>query len=218
MQPSACDALRRALRFAGLGLAVATLLWAAGFALFLATPWRPPGDPPQGAGIVVLTGGAGRVAEGLRLLDADPTSRLLVSGVYHATPLADLVRGEGRDAAALAGRVTLGRAARSTRGNAEETAAWARGEAIDTLVVVTSAYHMPRALLLLRRALPEARLVPRPIAPRGRSEPFGWLSPSELRFAASEYTKWLAALAGVTENPFPSPLRRGLRATAGQTP
>ncbi|MDW8442928.1 MAG: YdcF family protein [Acetobacteraceae bacterium] len=150
----------------------------------------------------MLTGGSGRVSEGLRLLEADASARLLVSGVHQSTALADLVRREGRDAEPLAARVTLGRAARSTRGNAEEAAAWARTQAIDTLVVVTSAYHMPRALLLLRRALPEARLVPHPVTPPALREPRGWLSPAFLRLAAGEYTKWLAALAGVTEDPF----------------
>lgn len=196
------QALCRVWRRAGLVLAAVPLLWGAGFGLFLAALPPDPADPPRGAGIVVLTGGTGRVGEGLRLLEADPSARLLVSGVHQATGFADLVRGEGRDGEALVGRVTLGRTARSTRGNAEETAAWARAEAIDTLIVVTSAYHMPRALLLLRRALPEARLVPHPVTPRAWREPWGRLSPASLRLAAQEYVKWLAALAGVTEDPF----------------
>ena len=199
------SALRRALRLAGATLAAAGLLWVGGFGLFLASLPPQPGDPPRGAGIVVLTGGAGRVDEGLRLLEADPSTRLLVSGVHPATGYADLVRGE-RDNETLAGRVTLGRSARSTRGNAEETAAWARTHGIDTLIVVTSSYHMPRALLLLRRALPEARLLPHPVTPPAWREPAGRLSPASLRLAAQEYLKWLAALAGVTEDPFaPAP-------------
>lgn len=211
------QALRRAVRRAGLVLAALSLPWGAGFALFLAALPPEPADPPRGAGIVVLTGGAGRVGEGLRLLEADPSARLLVSGVHEATGLADLMRGEGRDGEALAGRVTLGRTARSTRGNAEETAAWARTQAIDTLVVVTSAYHMPRALLLLRRALPEARLVPHPVTPPAWREPWGRLSPASLRLAAQEYVKWLAALAGVTEDPFAT-TRPGARTMARIAP
>ncbi len=200
------QALRRALRLAGATLAAAGLLWVGGFGLFLASLPPQPSDPPRGAGIVVLTGGAGRVDEGLRLLEADPSARLLVSGVHHTTAYADLVRGEGRASETLAGRVTLGRSARSTRGNAEETAAWARTQGIDTLIVVTSSYHMPRALLLLRRALPEASLLPHPVTPRAWREPGGRLSPASLRLAAQEYMKWLAALAGVTEDPFaPTP-------------
>ena len=209
---------RRALRLAGSALAVAVLLWVGGFGLFLAALPPKPGDPPRGAGIVVLTGGAGRVDQGLRLLEADPSARLLVSGVHPATGYADLLRGEGRDSETLAGRVTLGRAARSTRGNAEETAAWARTQGIDTLVVVTSSYHMPRALLLLRRALPEARLLPHPVTPPAWREPAGRLSPASLRLAAQEYMKWLAALAWVTEDPFAPAPRADQRKTARIAP
>lgn len=218
MPNHARDALRRALRRAGVAFGAACLLWVAGFGLFLLSLPTAAPDPPRGAGIVVLTGGAGRVGEGLRLLEADPSARLLVSGVHQATGLADLVRSEGRSPEALVERVTLGRTARSTHGNAEETAAWARTQAIDTLVVVTSAYHMPRALLLLRRALPEARLVPHPVTPRAWREPWGRLSPTFLRLAAGEYAKWLAALAGLTEHPFAPPAPAETRTAARSLP
>lgn len=218
MPNHARDALRRALRRAGVVLGAAGLLWLGGFGLFLVSLPTAAPELPRGAGIVVLTGGAGRVGEGLRLLEADPTARLLVSGVHQATGFTDLVRSEGRSPQALAERVTLGRAARSTRGNAEETAAWARTQAIDSLIVVTSAYHMPRALLLLRRALPEARLVPHPVTPRTWREPWGRLSPGFLRLAAGEYAKWLAALAGLTEDPFAPPAPTETRTAARIAP
>ncbi len=218
MPNHARDAFRRALRRAGVAFGAACLLWFAGFGLFLLFLPTAASDPPRGAGIVVLTGGAGRVGEGLRLLEADQSAKLLVSGVHQATGLADLVRSEGRSAETLVERVTLGRTARSTRGNAEETAAWARTQAIDTLVVVTSAYHMPRALLLLRRALPQTRLVPHPVTPRAWREPWGRLSPTFLRLAAGEYTKWLAALAGLTEHPFAPPAPAETRTAARSLP
>ena len=91
--------------------------------------------------------------------------------------------------------MTLGRQATSTRGNALETAAWARDHDIHTLIVVTAYYHMPRALTELRRALPGVTLYPDPVL-RPQS---GFLGPVvTLRLAAEEYTKYLLALAGVT--------------------
>ena len=42
-----------------------------------------------------------------------------------------------------------------TRGNAAETAEWARAHQVRSLIVVTSAYHMPRALAELGRDLPD---------------------------------------------------------------
>lgn len=187
----------RALRLGTLGLATALAAWLSGFAVYLARlPDLPAAPRPSGGGIVVLTGGAGRIAEGLRLLEADPDARLLVSGVHPGTLLAELERPPGLDMAALAARVTLGREALSTRGNAEEAAAWARAEGLSTLVVVTAGYHMPRALLLLRRVLPDVRLVPHPVTPPALREPRWWLRPALLRLAAAEYTKLLAAWAG----------------------
>lgn len=189
---------RRGVRHLALAAAGLAAALAGGFVLFLARiPSAPDGPPPRGAGIVVLTGGEGRVAAGLALLDADPAARLLVSGVHQDAPLAALERPPGIDPAMLAPRVTLGRRAASTRGNAEETAAWARGHGLDTLVVVTAGYHMPRALLMLRRELPEARLVAHPVTPAPFREPGWWRRPGALRIAFGEYLKLLAALAGL---------------------
>jgi uncharacterized SAM-binding protein YcdF (DUF218 family) len=187
--------VRRLALAAGAGLATALL---AGFVVFLARlPTEPTRPAPPGAGIVVLTGGAERIAEGLRLLAADPSARLLVSGVHRTASLAELERPPGIDPAALADRITLGRRAASTRGNAEEAADWARAHELSTLVVVTAGYHMPRALLMLRRELPEATLIGHPVTPPPFRDPRWWLRPGLLRLAAGEYAKLLAALAGL---------------------
>ncbi|GIX10781.1 YdcF family protein [Elioraea sp.] len=189
---------RRRVRRLALAAAVLAAAPAVGFVLFLARiPAAPAGPAPAGAGIVVLTGGEGRVAEGLRLLAADPQARLLVSGVHHDAPLAALERPPGIDPAALAPRITLGRRAASTRGNAEEAAEWARAQGLTTLVVVTAGYHMPRALVMLRRALPEAQLVAHPVTPAPFRTSGWWRRPDALRIAIAEYLKLLAALAGL---------------------
>jgi uncharacterized SAM-binding protein YcdF (DUF218 family) len=189
---------RRVRRLAAAAATVPAVAVLGGFVAFLAwLPRESTAPPPPGAGIVVLTGGAGRIAEGLRLLDAEPSARLLVSGVHQAAALADLERPEGIDPAALAPRVTLGRRAASTRGNAEEAAAWAYEHELTTLVVVTAGYHMPRALLTLRRELPEARLIAHPVTPAAFRETRWWLRPTVLRLAAGEYAKLLATLAGL---------------------
>ena len=50
----------------------------------------------------------------------------------------------GIDPTPFAARVTLGRGATTTRGNAQETAAWAKANAIHSLLVVTALPHAPR--------------------------------------------------------------------------
>lgn len=145
-------------------------------------------------GIVALTGGADRVETALHLLESGAAPLLLISGVGRGADLAELLRGV-RLSAGQAERVTLGRAATTTRGNAEETAAWAQSHGIRRLLVVTAGYHMPRALIEIGRALPRVQLFAVPVRPpalRGRMEA------ATVRMLANEYDKYLAVRFGLT--------------------
>ncbi len=186
---------RLALRLAGWTLLALVVAWDLGLVRFIQHAARPTPAPPVADGIVALTGGAERVETALRLLRAHQAQWLLLSGTGIGVDLAVLAHRAEVDPAPLAAQVTLGRQATSTRGNALETAAWARDHDIHTLIVVTAYYHMPRALTELRRALPGVTLYPDPVL-RPQS---GFLGPVvTLRLAAEEYTKYLLALAGVT--------------------
>jgi uncharacterized SAM-binding protein YcdF (DUF218 family) len=175
-----------------LGLLV--LAWAGGFAWFMHRTASVEPLPEQADGIVALTGGTERVETALHLLAEGRAGRLLISGVGGATEFAVLAHRAGVDPG-LAPRVTLGRAALSTRGNAEETAAWARAHQLRTLIVVTADYHMPRALAELSRALPEVMLHPAPVQPAGLRAGLGL---GGLRLLAGEYMKFLAAEVGLS--------------------
>jgi uncharacterized SAM-binding protein YcdF (DUF218 family) len=183
------------LRLAGWTLFALVVAWDMGLVWFIQFAARPVPPPPEADGIVALTGGAERVETALRLLQAHRAAWLLLSGIGVGVDLAVLAHRAEVDPAPLAARVTLGRQATSTRGNAQETAAWARDHDIHTLIVVTAYYHMPRALTELRRALPGVTLYPEPVL-RPQS---GFLGPLvTLRLTAEEYTKYLMALVGVT--------------------
>ena len=54
--------------------------------------------------------------------------------------------------------------AATTLGNAQETAEWSQAMRFDSLIVVTADYHMPRAMLELRGAMPDTRLTAYPVA------------------------------------------------------
>ena len=195
--------LRRALRV----LAAALLLWLAGFAWFLHLAARPPARDPRAGGIVALTGGADRVRTALRLLAAGAGGKLLVSGIGGGADLADLAQRARLDPFPLAPRITLGRGATSTRGNALEAAAWVRAEHLHSLIVVTGFYHMPRALTEFRRALPGVRLVPVSVRPPGLRRWDGLTHWAGLRLMVEEYMKFLAAQVGLTTLwPGPGPL------------
>jgi len=178
--------VRRGLRLLSTLLVLGAAAPAAGFLWFAQRAAMPPDPPAAGApggegapegpgapgGIAVLTGGPDRVEAGLALLAARPGARLIISGTGRDATLSDLIRESGAlesglalASAPLAGRVTLGREAASTRGNAREVAAWSAETGLREITVVTAGFHMPRALLELRRALPGAALHPHPVAP-----------------------------------------------------
>jgi uncharacterized SAM-binding protein YcdF (DUF218 family) len=167
-----------------------------GFLGFLRVAAAPPEQPERRTdGIVVLTGGAERIATGLRLLREDQGRWMLISGVHRDTMLEDLAT--GAELGALAQRVELGRVATSTRGNALEVAEWARTYRLHSIRVVTAGYHMPRAMLELRRALPGMELLAWPVVP-ARLRQAGALG--ELRtwsLLVGEYLKLLLAWTGL---------------------
>lgn len=177
------------------GLAV-VLLFLAGFVVFVA---RIEGREAQAGrradGIVVLTGGSDRIVDGTNLLLEGRGRSLLITGVHPDTTLDEIMRTVPATREALECCVELGRAALNTRGNAIETAEWARAHHFRSLLVVTSAWHMPRALVELRRTMPDVALVPYPVVPRRGGE--GTTTLGSLRLLAFEYVKFLAAYAGV---------------------
>jgi uncharacterized SAM-binding protein YcdF (DUF218 family) len=150
-------------------------------------------------GIVALTGGAGRIEVALRLLNDGWADRLLITGIGGGTELGTIGRLNGMDTEPLASRITLGRYAASTRGNGVETASWAEQNRVRTLIVVTASYHMPRALVELREALPNIQLLP--VTVGAAHATFGERSAEDWpgwRVEASEYVKYLIAVSGLS--------------------
>jgi uncharacterized SAM-binding protein YcdF (DUF218 family) len=89
--------------------------------------------------------------------------------------------------------VDLDRSAINTRSNAAETRRWARERGFKSLIVVTSNYHMPRAIVELSHAMPDVTLVPfAVVGDKWRDEPW-WTSGATLRLLLSEYAKYVAA-------------------------
>ena len=178
-------------------VAVCAACWVGGFVSFLSVTRQPAEPPwPHTDGIVALTGGAGRVELAMHLLASGQAGRLLLSGIGGGTDLGTLGRRAGMDTSAFATRITLGRYAASTRGNGVETASWAEQYGIGSLIVVTAAYHMPRAMVELRQALPGVYLFPIPVFPGGERAA-SEKGPS-LRLEAEEYSKYLLTVSGLS--------------------
>ena len=144
-------------------------------------------------GIVVLTGGTSRVADALELLAAGRGKRLLISGVNPGTTTTDIAHQTAGYDKLLKCCVDLDYSAVNTLGNAVETRRWAIDRGFHSLVIVTSAYHMPRALAEISHQLPDVALVPYPVvSDRLRLEPW-WSNGATTRLVLSEYFKYLYA-------------------------
>jgi uncharacterized SAM-binding protein YcdF (DUF218 family) len=149
------------------------LIWLVGLFWFAAELPHRVSDPDRPTdAIVVLTGGSGRLTQGLELLSQGRAQKLFVSGVYRGVDITELFRVRRESPDEFQCCVTLGHEADDTRGNAVETAAWMREQGFASLRLVTANYHMPRSLIEFRHALPE---------------------PGSATLLATEYSKYLVA-------------------------
>jgi uncharacterized SAM-binding protein YcdF (DUF218 family) len=175
---------------------IASVAFLGGFLIFATGIPREEVPPRRSAdGIVALTGGAYRISDAVELLAAHHGRRLFISGVNPTTTIAELTRLKPEFESSFVCCVDLGRTALNTTGNAMEIAQWTRDQKFQTLIVVTSAWHMPRALVELKREMPDIELTPYSVvSDRMRDEPW-WLNLQTARLLMLEYVKYLAAYA-----------------------
>jgi uncharacterized SAM-binding protein YcdF (DUF218 family) len=179
---------------AGAFVLVPLLLWLGGFLRFVGDLPRAPAEPERDTdAIVVLTGGAQRLDAGIDLLRRGKAPRLLLSGVNASTTKA-MLPSYAANSDLFDCCVELGFDAADTTGNGREVARWAAGIQATSLRVVTAGYHMPRALLELRRHAPALDLVPWPVSPAGGRVEDWWRAPATFALLAAEFTKYGAAL------------------------
>ena len=170
-----------------------------GFALFVRqiSP-REVTEPEAADGIVVLTGGADRIQDGLLLLAEGKGRRLLISGVNVHSTKDDLKRRWPGHDALFACCVDLDYNARNTFGNAQEGASWARKNRFRSLILVTASYHMPRAQLEFEAAMPEAVLRIFPVIPEASGLGQWWGDRALIRIILLEFVKFWGATLRIT--------------------
>ncbi len=179
-------------------LGSAALLFVAGFVVFTAAiAPREPARLKAADGIVVLTGGASRITDAVQLLASGHGQRLLITGVNRTTSPEEIRRTLPDNEHLLDCCVDLGHRALNTFGNAIEAAEWTRTQHFRSLVVVTSAWHMPRALVELGRALPEVELVAYPVVTDRMLAPNWWTDPQTVKLLLKEYLKYMMAQAKI---------------------
>jgi uncharacterized SAM-binding protein YcdF (DUF218 family) len=146
-------------------------------------------------GIVVLTGAAARIPDAIELLATERGKRLLITGVHRATSAREIARLTPLYAKYFSCCIDLDRSALNTFGNALETKRWARQHNFNSLIIVTSNWHMARAMAELQHQLPDVDLVAFPvISEKVKTEPW-WSNLDTARLLFAEYLKYVFALA-----------------------
>jgi uncharacterized SAM-binding protein YcdF (DUF218 family) len=151
--------------------------------------------------IVVLTGGASRIVDAVDLLAAGHGKKLLISGVNPNTNRAELVKSNPETERLFDCCIVLGHRAQNTIGNAFEAARWVRENKFKSVILVTSGWHMPRALVEIQKELPGVHVIPHAvISERMRDEPW-WSDPATARLLFVEYVKYIVAWVRVRIDP-----------------
>lgn len=172
------------------------LLWAIGLTIFVGhIPSVSTGVAPQGDAIVVYTGGGARLTAAMSLFQDGEKERLLISGVHPDTTRARIAEMWTGDAAQFNCCVDLGHAARTTEGNAAELAEWARTHEFRNVVLVTSDYHMPRAMAATQTGAPAVTITPYVVSSGYLDDNGRPSSINAWRVLAGEYSKYLLAEA-----------------------
>ncbi len=140
-------------------------LWVAGYLYYaLAGLFIQPQRPNQKTdAIVVLTGGKGRVHEGLELFAYDKAQTLYITGVHPDVKRSEIREMWDGDRLLPNCCIILGYEARTTQQNATETKAWLAKQDYNSIRLVTGNFHMKRALQEFKHAMPDVKIYAHPI-------------------------------------------------------
>ena len=137
--------------------------------------------------IVVLTGGRGRVEEGLRLYREHKARWLFFIGVDPAVQKGDLLKngdGEKDDG------IIMEKVSRNTLENAFYARDLLVKKDIHSIRLITSRYHMKRATLIFRNLLPkDVAIYPYPVDTKNLKEKW-WNDGGSFRLLFSEFYKY----------------------------
>ncbi|MFC0239042.1 YdcF family protein [Rhodopseudomonas telluris] len=186
------------VRAAVLAVLALGVMLTGGFVAFLMQLRVEESKPSRVAdGIVVLTGGSSRVSDAVELLASGYGKRLLISGVHRTNGASDISRSVPESKDWFGCCVDLDRSAVNTRSNAVETRRWATERGFRSLIVVTSNYHMPRAIAEMSHVMPDIELIPFSVIGDKWRDEVWWSSGATMRLLLSEYAKYLAVEARV---------------------
>lgn len=106
--------------------------------------------------IVVLTGNTNRIVKGYELLQSKHSKKMFISGVNPIVEKKDIKsifqNNDNKKNNLFDCCVFLGKNAKDTRSNAIEVFKWMKSQKLNSAVLITSDFHMPRSILEFKKS------------------------------------------------------------------
>ena len=150
--------------------------------------------------IVILTGGANRIKDGLKIIEDFKNSKkinykILVSGTGIGFTKSSLKKklGPNFNSQLIQCCIDLDSVSKNTFTNASETFKWTNKNDIKEFILITSNYHMPRAILEFKNVMPNLKIYTYAITPK-KHDIENWLSSYQtFSLVFTEYCKYIVA-------------------------
>jgi uncharacterized SAM-binding protein YcdF (DUF218 family) len=150
--------------------------------------------------IVILTGGSNRIKEGLKIVNdidklAKTDFKILISGTGKGFTKSSLKKILTSDfnLNLVDCCIEFESISKDTYSNASETYKWTKINDINSIILITSNYHMPRAILEFKNRMPNLKIFTYPITPKNHDIK-NWLNSSDtVSLIFIEYSKLLIA-------------------------
>ena len=138
-------------------------------------------------GIAVLTGGNGRIKQGLELINLYKNKKLIISGVHKKVSMETIIPNKLKNK----NNITLDKASESTFENVLVISEWIKENNLSNITIITSYYHMPRTMLLMQAIAPEYNYYAYPVKKKIYKNPSIQNIIFYYFFIAEEYVKYL---------------------------
>lgn len=169
------------------------LVWFMGFMYFISLVPITQTDTGKEVtdAAIVLTGGKKRIQEGFNILKSKKSRKLLITGVSRDVRNKDVIVLYGNLDYLSSSKVSIGREAENTSGNAIEAKKWVEENNIKTIRLITANYHMTRSMMEFKHALPEVNIIAHPVFPKAFKINKLWNHPGSAYLLFKEYNKTL---------------------------
>ncbi len=162
--------------------------------------YLPKYHKKESSNIVILTGGTNRIKDGLKIVENFKKSKefnykILVSGTGMGFTKTSLKKklGPKFNPKLITCCIDLDSVSKNTFTNASETFKWASKYGIKEFILITSNYHMPRAVLEFKNIMPNLKIYTYPITPKKHNIK-NWLSSYQtFSLIFKEYCKYIIA-------------------------